>query len=102
MLLHHGATEVLGGQTLRYADGLSESGQPVNRLHDHRAAPTGRAGGPAIYRLPVGYWRVPSARLTEATMSTRLYHDPRHLQLWLTFDWPSPTEPTPVACVECE
>ena len=30
---------------------------------------------------------------------TRLHQDPRYLQLWLSFDWPSPTEQTPVACI---
>ena len=36
-------------------------------------------------------------------MSTRsrIYQDPRHLQLWFTFEWPVPTDPVPVSCVEC-
>jgi hypothetical protein len=31
--------------------------------------------------------------------SRTLYQDPRYLQLWFGFDWPSPVEQTPVACV---
>lgn len=35
-------------------------------------------------------------------MSTRSsYQDPRHLQLWLTFEWPAPAERLPVACSDC-
>lgn len=45
-----------------------------------------------------------SARLAEATMSTRTtstYQDPRYLQMWLVFAWPKPTDRVPVACGEC-
>lgn len=27
--------------------------------------------------------------------------DPRYLQLWLTYDWPQPTDRVPVACAGC-
>jgi len=50
-----------------------------------------------------------SARLAEATMSTRTtssssrigYRDPRYLQMWLEFDWPKPTDHVPVECAGC-
>lgn len=37
-------------------------------------------------------------------MSTRTkgtYQDPRYLQLWLTFDWPKPSDRVPVECAGC-
>lgn len=40
----------------------------------------------------------------EGTLSTRMtsdYQDPRYLQLWLTFEWPQPTDQVPVACAHC-
>ena len=27
--------------------------------------------------------------------------DPRYLQLWLVFDWPTPTDRVPVECADC-
>ena len=37
-------------------------------------------------------------------MSTRTkssYQDPRYLQMWLTLEWPKPSDRVPVECADC-
>lgn len=36
-----------------------------------------------------------------STKTKSTYQDPRYLQMWIVFDWPTPAERVPVACVGC-
>ncbi len=35
------------------------------------------------------------------TRTNTAYQDPRYLQLWLTYEWPSPAERVPARCAGC-
>lgn len=36
------------------------------------------------------------------SIRTKTYQDPRYLQLWLVFDWPTPADRVPVECTACD
>ena len=38
---------------------------------------------------------------TRTASPTKAYQDPQYLQLYLVFDWPTPTDRVPVECAGC-